>query len=115
MPSFTHTLAHDPSQLQGLRLSLRTWFESEGVPERCRDQLIIATHEAAANAIKHGEVDRPVRVTATHGAEHLTVVVRNDPRWGERAPNPVRGGLAMMRELVSEVRPTTTVRMRSDL
>lgn len=115
MPPFTATLAHDPTQLRGLRHALATWFESDGVPEQCRDPLMIATHEAAANAIKHGEVDRPVRVSVTHAAESLTVVVRNDPRWGEHEPIPGPGGLTMMRELVSEVRSTTTVRMRSDL
>ena len=114
MPPFTHTLSHDPIQLRGLRHSLTTWFESEGVPEQCRDSLMLATHEAAANAIKHGEVDRPVRVSVTHGAESLTVVVRNAPRWGEPAPKSP-GGLGMMRELMTEVRTTTTVRMRSDL
>ena len=115
MPPFTHTLSHDPIQLRGLRHSLTTWFESDGVPEKCRDSLMLATHEAAANAIKHGEVDRPVRVSVTHGAESVTVVVRNYPRWGEPELNPGPRGLGMMRELMSEVRTSTTVRMRSDL
>ena len=115
MHPFTATLPHDPIHLRGLRRSLTTWFEAEGVPEQCRAPLMLATHEAAANAIKHGEVDRPVRVTVTYGAESLSVVVRNDPRWGESDLTPGPRGLAMMRELMSEVRPTTTVRMRSDL
>ena len=112
MPPFTTTLSHDPAQLRGLRHALAAWFESDGVPDHCRDPLTIATHEAAANAITHGEIDRPVNVTVTHEVEGLTVTVENDPRW-RGAPGP--RGLTMMRELMSEVRSTTTVRMRSDL
>ena len=112
MPPFTTSLSHDPDQLRGLRQALATWFESDGVPEHCRDPITLATHEAAANAITHGEIDRPVNVTVTHEVEGLTVTVENDPRW-LTAPGP--RGLTMMRELMSEVRSTTTVHMRSDL
>lgn len=112
VPPFTTTLSHDPAQLRGLRHALATWFESDGVPDHCRDPITLATHEAAANAITHGEIDRPVNVTVTHEVDGLTVTVENDPRW-RVAPGP--RGLTMMRELMSEVRSTTTVRMRSDV
>ena len=113
MPPFTATLAHDLGQLRGLRHSLASWYESDGVPDHCRDPLTLATHEAAANAMKHGELDRPVTVTVTQEARDITVVVENHPRWGP-APGPGPRGLAMMRDLMTEVRSTTTVRMRCD-
>lgn len=116
MPPFTATLAQDPTQLRGLRHSLAAWLENEAVSAASRDPIVIATHEAAANAIKHGELDLPVTVTATHDpGDNLTVVVRNEPKWRESEPEFGRRGLSMMRELMSEVRSTTTVRMRSDL
>jgi hypothetical protein len=112
VPPFTSTLSHDPDQLRGLRHALASWFESDGVPDHCRNSIVLATHEAAANAIRHGEIDRPVNVTVTHEVEGLTVTVENDPRW-RAATGP--SGLTMMRDLMSEVGSTTTVRMRSDL
>ena len=113
MPPFTATLSHDPDQLRGLRHSLVSWYESDGVPEHCRDALTLATHEAAANAMKHGEADELVTVTVTQAAGDITVVVENQPQWA-RAPGPGRRGLAMMRDLMTEVRSTTTVRMSCD-
>ena len=66
VPPFRTTLSHDPAQLRGLRRALASWFESDGVPPHCRDPITLATHEAAANAITHGDRDRPVNVTVTH-------------------------------------------------
>ena len=80
MPPFTATVAHDPTQLSDMRQSLSAWLESEAVPAASWDPIVIATHEAAANAIIHGEIDRPVTITATHDpGDYLTVVVRNEP------------------------------------
>ena len=73
------TLSHDLNELRGLRHSLAAWYESDDVPDHCRDSLTLATHEAASNAMKHGEVDRPVPVTVTQEVRAITVVVENHP------------------------------------
>ncbi len=121
MEPFTATLEHDVSLLRGLRHSLSSWLEMSGVAAEARAGIVLATHEAAANALRHGEgTHSPVTVTARPDGEgSLMVVVRNDGSWKEPAPEPEREGrgLPLMRGLMSDVAvyPGTSVRMRKDL
>ena len=117
MEPFTATISHDLTLLRGLRHSLTSWLELAGVPAEARKPIVLATHEAAANAIEHGEAGSDVTVTAEPEAGGgFTVLVRNDGGWKEPSEREGRGrGLVLMRELMSDVavKPITTVRMRT--
>ena len=43
----------DLRELRPLRASLNAWLTAAGAAESSRDGLVLATHEAVANAIQH--------------------------------------------------------------
>jgi serine/threonine-protein kinase RsbW len=105
MEGFQSTLPPDFAVLAGLRRSLATWLERAGVPDPRRADVVLATHEAAANAIEHAGSAGPVDVRArlAHGA--LTVEVSDQGRWKAGGPaDEERGrGLMLIAGLVSNV------------
>jgi anti-sigma regulatory factor (Ser/Thr protein kinase) len=116
MTAFAATLTHGPTELRGLRRLLTTWLERTDATADVRDAVLLATHEAAANAMTHGEPESPVSIAASQGEDgSFTVEVGNYGGWKEPEGWPPRGGLKMMNELMSEVtvRPRTSVRMVS--
>jgi anti-sigma regulatory factor (Ser/Thr protein kinase) len=115
MATFAATLVRGPIDLRGLRHSLTEWLGLADATDEVRDAVLLATHEAAANAMSHGEPDGPVSVSASQGEDGtFTVEVGNNGAWSE--PEASHGkGLTMMNELMAEVtvRPRTIVRMLS--
>lgn len=70
------------------------------------EDVLLATHEAAANSIQHAGAVEGVNVRATRLADEFVVEVSDQGRW--RPPRCVndgeRGrGIALMRALVSEI------------
>ena len=97
-----------------MRRLLTSWLELTDATEDVRGAVLLATHEAAANAMTHGERDSPVSVSASQDeAGRFTVEVINHGPWKEPAADHTGHGLKMMNELMSEVRTLTTVRMLS--
>ena len=117
MEPFITTVSGDKTLLRDLRHSLTFWLELAGAPAEAQTSIVLATHEAAANAIEHGDTGGSVLVTAEpEGEGGFVVVVRNDGGWKQESVRDGRGrGLAMMHELMSDVgiTTTTTVRMRT--
>ena len=116
MAAFAATLAHGPTELRGMRHSLTAWLGQTDATAVVRDAVLLATHEAAANAMSHGEPESPVSISARQGEDGtFTVEVGNDGGWKEPEPGHRGHGLAMMNELMSEVavHPKTSIRMRS--
>jgi serine/threonine-protein kinase RsbW len=116
---FEASLPPDLSRLRSLRHDVAAWLESIGVPPDRRDDVVLAVHEAAANAIEHAT--GRVTVRGAHDGDKLLLVVSNSGRWrGPRAVDVARGrGLTIMRGLTTnlEIRTNpegTTVRMRMD-
>jgi anti-sigma regulatory factor (Ser/Thr protein kinase) len=116
---FEASLPPDLSRLRGLRHDVAAWLDSIGVPADHRDGVVLAVHEAAANAIEHST--GRVTVRGAHDGEKLLLVVSNSGRWrGPRSVDEARGrGLSIMRALMTnlEIRTDpegTTVRMRMD-
>ena len=102
---FHFTLPIDAAFLAGLRHALGTWLENAGIDDRQRDDLVLATHEAAANAIEHGAPSDPVWVNAFLLGGEITVEVHDNGQWktsqehsGERGR-----GLVLAERLVSHV------------
>lgn len=114
MAAFAATLVRGPIELRGMRQSLRSWLELTTATARTRDSVVLATHEAAANAMVHGQPGSAVTVSARQDESgDFAVEVSNFGGWKEPEPGNSGRGLAMMTELMREVEIQTNVRMLS--
>jgi serine/threonine-protein kinase RsbW len=116
MDSFSATVRCDVSLLSGLRHALALWLEGKGVDHEPRASAVLATHEAAANAIEHGASGVDVSAAVIEGV--LMIEVSDQGQWHPaRFDDDERGrGLMLISALVSDLdvstEPTgTTVRM----
>jgi anti-sigma regulatory factor (Ser/Thr protein kinase) len=117
MEDFAATLVRGPTELRGLRHLLTSWLGLTDATAAVRNAVVLATHEAAANAMTHGETESPVSISASQNeAGAFTVEVTNLGGWKEPEPGHQGRGLAMMTDLMSEVsiQTKTSVRMCSD-
>jgi serine/threonine-protein kinase RsbW len=97
-------LARDLSQLRGVRVSIASWLDDAGVNRETRDDILLATHEAVANAIEHAREDGPIMLRGEIGKDAVTVSVSNAGDWRPPSSNDVRGrGLAVIRALMTDV------------
>ena len=92
------------------------------MPAEVRDDVILATHEAAANAIEHAELGSEVTVKGVQDEGSVLVIVTNNGVWKRpRSSDEMRGrGLALMQALMSELEVQvrnrrTVLRMRKHL
>jgi anti-sigma regulatory factor (Ser/Thr protein kinase) len=102
-PVFAVTLPPDPGSLGDFRRRLTSWLETAGVSEE-RDAILLAAHEAAANAIEYAAV--PVKVVGRAEPDVILIEVTSAGAWGahQHEPSDERGrGIALMRGLLSEV------------
>jgi anti-sigma regulatory factor (Ser/Thr protein kinase) len=114
--AFAATLVDGPTELRGLRHVLGSWLELMDASADVRGAVMLATHEAAANAMAHGEPEGPVTVSACQDDDgSFTVEVTNHGGWKEPSPGHHGRGLLMMNELMSHVgfQTRTSVRMHS--
>jgi serine phosphatase RsbU (regulator of sigma subunit)/anti-sigma regulatory factor (Ser/Thr protein kinase) len=98
-------LPAEPGALVGLRRQLAPWLAQAGIDEEDAYDVVLATCEAAANAIEHayGPAEAMFRVTAQAERGEVTVEVQDRGAWRAQR-NPRRGrGLAVMRELMDDV------------
>ena len=96
-----------PGALVGLRTELGAWFGGLADPPRRPDDLVLAVHEALANAVEHGYRDRPpgeVELRVEHDGPELRVV-DDSGSWREPDPDPgARGhGLRLMAAIADAV------------
>jgi anti-sigma regulatory factor (Ser/Thr protein kinase) len=116
MAAFAETLIRGPTELREMRHSLTSWLGLTDATAVVRDAVLLATHEAAANAMKHGQPESPVSIAASQDeAGGFTVEVTNLGEWKEPDPGHHGRGLLVMSELMSEVeiQTKTSVRMLS--
>jgi anti-sigma regulatory factor (Ser/Thr protein kinase) len=110
--AFAATLVHGPTELRGLRHLLASWLEQTGASADVRDAVVLATHEAAANAVSHGEPEGPVTVSAVQDDDgSFSVEVTNHGAWKKPKAGHNGRGLLMMTQLMSDVGIRTSVRM----
>ena len=116
-------LPADPSILTSMRQTLRHWLTDAGADRNEEYDVLVATTEAAANAVEHayGPVDATFEVEmATVGGGEIAVVVRDHGSWRPpRGRNRGRGTL-LMQELMDHFEVATgdagtEVRMRKRL
>lgn len=92
----------DVARLASLRRSLAEWLAQADVEPNASAAVVLATHEAAANAVEHAQAG--VVVTVSRDGNRVTVVVRNAGGWKESDGDEYRGrGLILMRGLMSVV------------
>jgi anti-sigma regulatory factor (Ser/Thr protein kinase) len=105
MNPFHTSISPDLTLLRPLRSSLVAWLESSGVDDPPRADVVLATHEAAANAIEHSGSTAPIEIRARIGDGEVTVEIADGGRWLVSPPGTEeRGrGLGMMTALVSRV------------
>ena len=114
MAAFAATLLRGPIDLRGMRNLLTSWLELTDATAVVRDAVLLATHEAAANAMEHGQPESPVKISASQDeAGGFTVEVTNLGGWKEPDAGHHGRGIAMMNELMAEVaiQTKTSVRM----
>jgi anti-sigma regulatory factor (Ser/Thr protein kinase) len=110
MAAFASTFREGSAALAGLRHSLRSWLELANASSDVQGAILLATHEAAANAIVHGQPESPVTVTARQDDDGgFTVEVTNHAGWKDHNGR----GTTIITELMSEVSVRTSVHMRS--
>jgi anti-sigma regulatory factor (Ser/Thr protein kinase) len=97
-------LSADVSMLGELRRSLTSWLEAHGVSRDVRDAVVLATHEAAVNAIEHARADATM-ITAAIDSDFVDVIVTNSggPWTTQRHLDEERGrGISLIKGLMSE-------------
>ena len=114
MTAFAATLVHGPTELRGLRRLLISWLQQKGASTYVQEAVILATHEAAANAISHGVAEGPVTVSAVQDDDgSFTVEVTNHGGWKQPKPGRNGRGLLLITKLMADVGIRTSIRMRS--
>jgi anti-sigma regulatory factor (Ser/Thr protein kinase) len=114
------TIACDARELAHLREELTRWLEEAGVPIGLRLRAVLATHEAAANSIRHADPCCDLRLCAAIDRQTLIVEVVDTGDWdgqvaGDGDDEHGRG-LALLSDLMARVEIQTsphgtTVRM----
>lgn len=106
-------LLNDAGELRGMRNALALWLERTDATEDVRGAVLLATHEAAANAVVHGQAEDSASVSASQDESGGFVIeVTNVGGWKEPEPGHHGRGLAMMTELMSDVTIQTKTRVR---
>ena len=104
MRSFQYRLAPEPALLADLRHALADWLREAEISERVWSSIVLATHEAAANAIEHAGSSGAVQVDARLAEGSVTVEISDHGRWKPQVRRSEdRGrGLELIQALVSE-------------
>ncbi|MGY1590560.1 ATP-binding protein [Geodermatophilus sp. SYSU D00708] len=108
------------SSIPALRRRLRVVFAEAGLDEDLAYDLVLATCEAATNAVEHAqEPTEPFIDVAVEVADgRVEIAVRDYGRWRERVPSMDRGRGSMLMSAVGEITATpsaagTTVVIRT--
>jgi anti-sigma regulatory factor (Ser/Thr protein kinase) len=117
--SFEMQVEHDAKALAPFRHKLDRWLAISGLGEAPRADVVLASHEAVANAIEHSNSLQPVLVKADAHRDGFVVEIVDDGRWrpARKPSKEGRGrGLALIKALVTDVQINslsagTTVRL----
>lgn len=122
MTPFRATLGADVSELIDFRRGFGLWLHEGEVSDDLAAELVLAAHEAVANAVQHSDSTDEIKVRASIGADGITIDVTDRGRWttpdGRIEDN--RRGLELIRGLTDQVllcldESGTTLKMRHSL
>ncbi len=105
------TLPAERSSLAPMRQRVAAWMHAHGADRREANAVVLATAEAAANAIEHAYPPGPATFTveAFASIDTVEVQVRDTGCWREGHSNPLRGrGLQIMRATMDHVEVAST-------
>ena len=115
------TLPCKADRLVDLRLQLRPWLTSFDLAYRGY-VIVLATHEAAANAVEHADPSNALNIRASITQDRLTIDAIDSGRLGRSQQRPAERvhGLTLIRALIEhiEIQPGphgTTMRMRQPI
>lgn len=119
---FSLQLSADAARLASMRALLRRWLRHVEATDRDLSEILVATGEAAANAIEHGSesADRSFQVSGLAAGGEVELTVIDSGHWRPSRADGRGRGLVMMRALMDDVEVSpgpdgTTVRMRRTL
>ena len=81
MSEFETRVPRDPAQLASLRHMLSHWLERVGIADPPRADVVLATHEAAANAIEHSGASEPVVIRGQISDGAIAIQVSDRGGW----------------------------------
>lgn len=112
------TFPTEDVDLGGVRRVVGDWLDTRGVPVATSGALVLATHEAVANAVEHGKAGHSVTIRGRIDKGDVTVEVSDDGDWQQATfEDEERGrGLMLIAALTDEFElssnePGTTIRM----
>ena len=97
-------LVPEVSSLPTVRRTFRPWLANVGAEQA--DEIILAIHEAVANAVEHAglDADEVITVEAEVVDDVLRVLVRDNGAWKDLPVDETRGrGLMIMRAVMDRV------------
>ncbi|WP_214402776.1 ATP-binding protein [Pseudonocardia lacus] len=104
----------DPTELASLRARVTDWLREHRWPEPRIDDVVLALNEAVTNSVEHAYAGTGGRIVVTAevavpfpGLGTATFAVRDRGRWRHRPPEESGHGLAVMRDVMDEVRIET--------
>ncbi|MGZ5331696.1 MAG: ATP-binding SpoIIE family protein phosphatase [Solirubrobacterales bacterium] len=106
VPSRLHgTWPAHPEVLAGLRSLMRRWMRARGADEETTYDVVLACHEACANAIEHAHAPGhgTFSVDAVHDDGKVRITVRDSGSWREPRGKSRGRGLPLMRALMESV------------
>ena len=75
MRPFEIHVEHELSALKAVRRTLDKWLQGRGLPDRPRAEVVLATHEALANAIEHSDSAKPIRIKAEARSDGFVIEI----------------------------------------
>ena len=118
-----HTVMHaHPNRLAELRRRLTAWLAAHGATPAEANDIVLAAHEAAMNAIEHayGPGDAEITVSAAVRGDGIEIAVHDSGRWRDARSEHRGRGRSIMSALMDDVSVDTgptgsTVRLRRRL
>ncbi len=109
---FRRVFAADPTELAPARARLRDWLGLNGIGQPVVDDILLATFEAAANAVEHayhGRRTGTATIDARFEGHDLVVEVHDHGTWRSPAAPGERGrGTGLMRAVMDSATVTRT-------
>jgi signal transduction histidine kinase/serine phosphatase RsbU (regulator of sigma subunit)/anti-sigma regulatory factor (Ser/Thr protein kinase) len=116
------TIPAHPDRLAEVRRRLSAWLSAHGASRGEANDVVLATHEAAMNAIEHayGPADAEISVSAVVYEDGVEITVHDSGRWREARSEHRGRGRSIMSALMDDVSVDTgptgsTVRLRRRL
>jgi anti-sigma regulatory factor (Ser/Thr protein kinase) len=80
----------EPEELSRVRHQLHDWLEAVNVPAEQRPGIVIGTHEAAANAVRHAQPCETFQLRAEIQPTALTIEIVDQGHWAGYSTDHLR-------------------------